>query len=149
MQQHIHRGSQQGQGLQQGLLSPSAAGLQREKQRVSRAPAAREWPGAQGAGSKTSPDHPRLRHWRTGAWGQGQWELLLWGQLLRPARLGGKLVLKWDTYLAQLAGSQSCPSKSKKTRLTLMVVVGGHNDPEKTQLVGDVLRAHTTHSGLC
>lgn len=75
--------------------------------------------------------------------------MLLWGQLLRPARLGGELVLKWDTYLAQLAGSQSCPSKSKKTRLTLMVVVGGHNDPEKTQLVGDVLRAHTTHSGLC
>lgn len=31
------------------------------------------------------------------------------------ARLERKLVLKKDTYLAQSAGSHSCPSKSKKT----------------------------------
>lgn len=41
-------------------------------------------------------------------------------------KLEGKLVPKWGTYLAPLTGSHSCPSKSKKTRLTLMV--GGYND---------------------
>lgn len=66
----------------------------------------------------------------------------MWEQPQRLARLGGKLVPKWDTYLAQMAGSQSCPSKSKKTRLTLMVVVGGHNDREDT--VGGRLETRLT-----
>lgn len=41
----------------------------------------------------------------------------MWGQAQKLPKLEGKLVPKWDTYLAQLAGSHSCPSKSKKTRL--------------------------------
>lgn len=75
------------------------------------------------------------------------WELLLWGQAQKLPKLEGKLVPKWDTYLAQLAGSHSCPSKSKKTRLTLMV--GGHRNPRGAHSwETHVLRAHITSSGL-
>lgn len=105
----------------------------RGKLRVSRRPAAPQWPGAQGAGLQTSPDHLEAEAQRAGAKRQGLWELQLWGQPQKLTRLEGKLIPKWDTYLAQVAGSHSCPSKSKKTRLSLMV--GEHNDPTGAQLV--------------